>query len=205
MDRWQWEERAVENEKVRVESPLPDDELQGTSLIVRTAARGRLLASFSPQERHGLAALALSRLEKEGKPVGFTWDDVDIILHASAAIVDAANAGGLDEFKYLPMNHDVHFFRLAERIAALLPPRPEPPLHVDYALNERYAGYPVTQSGEPIPLGRERRTREYVRGCLLGGAVGDALGAPVEFRSLAQIRAHMGAPASRSSMRRMVA
>jgi ADP-ribosylglycohydrolase len=33
---------------------------------------------------------------------------------------------------------------------------------------------------------------DRVRGCLLGGAVGDALGAPVEFLSLAQIRAQFG-------------
>ena len=30
------------------------------------------------------------------------------------------------------------------------------------------------------------------RGCLLGGAVGDALGAPVEFLSLAQIEQQFG-------------
>jgi len=30
------------------------------------------------------------------------------------------------------------------------------------------------------------------RGCLLGGAVGDALGAPVEFLSLSRIRARYG-------------
>ncbi|HEY3507449.1 MAG TPA: ADP-ribosylglycohydrolase family protein [Actinocatenispora sp.] len=34
--------------------------------------------------------------------------------------------------------------------------------------------------------------RSRVRGCLLGGAIGDALGAPVEFRSLAEIRARCG-------------
>lgn len=34
--------------------------------------------------------------------------------------------------------------------------------------------------------------RDRVRGCLLGGAVGDALGAPVEFLSLAEIRATFG-------------
>jgi len=32
-----------------------------------------------------------------------------------------------------------------------------------------------------------------VRGCLLGGAIGDALGAPVEFISWPQIRANFGA------------
>lgn len=31
-----------------------------------------------------------------------------------------------------------------------------------------------------------------IRGCLLGGAVGDALGAPVEFLKLAEIRALYG-------------
>ncbi|GAA3210986.1 ADP-ribosylglycohydrolase family protein [Actinocorallia longicatena] len=30
--------------------------------------------------------------------------------------------------------------------------------------------------------------RERIRGCLLGGAIGDALGAPIEFQSLAEIR-----------------
>lgn len=34
--------------------------------------------------------------------------------------------------------------------------------------------------------------RDRYRGCLLGGAVGDALGAPVEFRSLAEIRRRYG-------------
>ncbi len=38
-----------------------------------------------------------------------------------------------------------------------------------------------------------RRDREHYRGCLLGGAVGDALGAPVEFMSLAEIRRQFGA------------
>jgi len=36
--------------------------------------------------------------------------------------------------------------------------------------------------------------RARMRGCLLGGAVGDALGAPVEFLSLAEIRARFGPP-----------
>jgi ADP-ribosylglycohydrolase len=37
------------------------------------------------------------------------------------------------------------------------------------------------------------RYRSRVRGCLMGGAVGDALGAPVEFLSLDRIRAEYGA------------
>jgi ADP-ribosylglycohydrolase len=43
----------------------------------------------------------------------------------------------------------------------------------------------------PAPLPAHRRR---FRGCLLGGAVGDALGAPVEFMSLAEIRAQFGRP-----------
>jgi ADP-ribosylglycohydrolase len=37
-----------------------------------------------------------------------------------------------------------------------------------------------------------RRDQAHLRGCLLGGAVGDALGEPVEFISLAEIRARYG-------------
>jgi ADP-ribosyl-[dinitrogen reductase] hydrolase len=50
------------------------------------------------------------------------------------------------------------------------------------------------QAGRPR-LGPDgtRRWRRFYRGCLLGGAVGDALGAPVEFLSLAAIRVRYGA------------
>ena len=37
-----------------------------------------------------------------------------------------------------------------------------------------------------------KRAKEHFRGCLLGGAVGDALGAPVEFLSLAEIKRRFG-------------
>jgi ADP-ribosyl-[dinitrogen reductase] hydrolase len=37
-----------------------------------------------------------------------------------------------------------------------------------------------------------RKTLEHFEGCLLGGAVGDALGAPVEFMTLEEIIAHFG-------------
>jgi hypothetical protein len=37
------------------------------------------------------------------------------------------------------------------------------------------------------------RPLERARGCLVGGAVGDAVGAPVEFLSLGQIRSQFGA------------
>ena len=41
-----------------------------------------------------------------------------------------------------------------------------------------------------IPV--DRKTRDRVRGCLLGGAVGDALGAPVEFMERSEIVARFG-------------
>ena len=37
-----------------------------------------------------------------------------------------------------------------------------------------------------------RRDAEHVAGCVLGGGVGDALGASVEFMSLEQIRSRFG-------------
>jgi len=39
---------------------------------------------------------------------------------------------------------------------------------------------------------RGGRTRSHFRGCLLGGAVGDALGAPIEFKKLGEIRSEFG-------------
>ena len=50
---------------------------------------------------------------------------------------------------------------------------------------------------EPAPDTRPQpapHLKRRYRGCLLGGAVGDALGAPVEFMSLAEIRAQFGRP-----------
>ena len=50
---------------------------------------------------------------------------------------------------------------------------------------------------EPAPDNRPQpapHLKRRYRGCLLGGAVGDALGAPVEFMSLAEIRAQFGRP-----------
>jgi hypothetical protein len=46
---------------------------------------------------------------------------------------------------------------------------------------------PSSSRRDPPPALKRR-----YRGCLLGGAVGDALGAPVEFMSLAEIRETFG-------------
>ncbi|MCK9488378.1 MAG: ADP-ribosylglycohydrolase family protein [Xanthomonadales bacterium] len=46
----------------------------------------------------------------------------------------------------------------------------------------------TTTRPQPVPPTRRQR----FRGCLLAGAIGDALGAPVEFFSLDQIHAHFG-------------
>jgi ADP-ribosylglycohydrolase len=48
---------------------------------------------------------------------------------------------------------------------------------------------PARAGAQPDP---DRRTLAHFRGCLLGGAVGDALGAPVEFLTRDQIRARYG-------------
>jgi len=39
---------------------------------------------------------------------------------------------------------------------------------------------------------RDRRTIEHFKGCLIGGAIGDAMGAPVEFMSFDQIKSNFG-------------
>jgi ADP-ribosyl-[dinitrogen reductase] hydrolase len=38
----------------------------------------------------------------------------------------------------------------------------------------------------------DKHDRDLARACLLGGAVGDALGAPIEFLKLSEIRAQFG-------------
>ena len=43
-----------------------------------------------------------------------------------------------------------------------------------------------------MSLGEQLRYSSKVRGCLIGGAIGDALGAPVEFWSLKQILEAVG-------------
>src|SRR5215813_6174737 len=53
---------------------------------------------------------------------------------------------------------------------------------------------PVSDSHSPPGADKagSRRTLEHFTGCLLGGAVGDALGAPVEFHSIHLIRNEYG-------------
>jgi ADP-ribosylglycohydrolase len=47
-------------------------------------------------------------------------------------------------------------------------------------------------NAQPLTRTQAEAYRSRVRGCLAGGAIGDALGAPVEFMSLEQIRAQCG-------------
>jgi ADP-ribosylglycohydrolase len=44
----------------------------------------------------------------------------------------------------------------------------------------------------PVAEPTSRRTRDHFRACLLSGAIGDALGAPIEFLSLSEIRSTFG-------------
>ena len=54
--------------------------------------------------------------------------------------------------------------------------------------------YPVTESVlEGVGLLMiNKRTIEHFKGCIIGGAIGDALGAPIEFMSIDQIRSDFG-------------
>lgn len=53
----------------------------------------------------------------------------------------------------------------------------------------------MSETGRPVHAAQTpgvRALRSRYRGCLLGGAVGDALGAPVEFMRDAEIRSRFG-------------
>src|SRR5579884_350208 len=65
--------------------------------------------------------------------------------------------------------------------------------------HRRAMAEPGSQADEVVPApaltGREpgsRRTPSHFTGCLLGGAVGDALGAAIEFATLSEIRREFG-------------
>lgn len=65
-------------------------------------------------ERHALAALCL-----HGQPFGFTWDDVDRLLVAADRDEETVSYMGGGSYRS-------KFRSIAERIAALLPPREGP-------------------------------------------------------------------------------
>ena len=66
-------------------------------------------------------------------------------------------------------------------------------------LASRYGGRPLPPQEHavrewlaPTALPKDAVYRSRVRGCLLGGAIGDALGAPIEFMRLSEIRSQFG-------------
>lgn len=63
---------------------------------------------------HALAALAL-----HDQPFGFTWEDVDLLLRAAGAVEQES----ADCPVFAPSEVPASFRELADRIAALLPPR----------------------------------------------------------------------------------
>jgi len=54
-----------------------------------------------------------------------------------------------------------------------------------------------TGTASQLPDQEDGEVRARFLGCLLGGAVGDALGAPVEFMSIEEIRVKFGRPGIR--------
>lgn len=72
-----------------------------------------------------------------------------------------------------------------QRVRAVRPHAIETAAQEKYVLNAKPGVAHVTDSPD-----LEMRSR--IRGCLLGGAIGDALGAPVEFITHASIKAHFG-------------
>jgi len=89
--------------------------------------------------------------------------------------------------------------RTGSVLAALLMSRGMPMEHALLALRERCDAAPLPAQVKALRAwaadraqGSQPTRRDRVRGCLLGGAIGDALGAPVEFDSLAEIRRKFG-------------
>ncbi len=70
---------------------------------------------------------------------------------------------------------------------------------IEWLAASRYGGRPLPSQEHavrewlaPTTLPQDAVYRSRVRGCLLGGAIGDALGAPIEFMGLSEIRSHFG-------------
>ncbi len=80
-----------------------------------------------------------------------------------------------------------HITAILRRLAAL---RAEAPASTEEARQDARVAKSHLAPGPDKPGGR--RTLDHFTGCLLGGAVGDALGAPVEFRSIHAIRSEYG-------------
>ena len=96
---------------------------------------------------------------------------------------------------------DAALARLAELWPQMAKARVRPHTPETEEQREYIRSWREPPAGEPRRAGEvgrsmprpSRRDRDHLRGCLLGGAVGDALGAPVEFLSLARIRSRFGA------------
>jgi hypothetical protein len=96
--------------------PKPNDEVfvEGDNICV-VSDSGRVSAGY---DRHALAALCL-----HGQPFGFTWEDVDLLVQL----------GGYEAPGFSPHYEDGRLLphpavkSLADRIAALLPPREQHP------------------------------------------------------------------------------
>lgn len=71
-----------------------------------------------PMNRHALAARAL-----HGQPFGFTWEDVEVLRIAARHEYNEARRGMGDTYDPLLAHGARRIESIADRIAALLPPR----------------------------------------------------------------------------------
>ncbi len=117
--------------------------------------------------------------------------DADTVAALTGTLVGALHGEGgfpspwLDELEYVEELRSLGDRLLALAVPSLPPDRGAPPGDRPASENE----VPSAASGTaPWPPGRSDR----ILGCLLGGAVGDALGAPIEFSTLSEIRSQYG-------------
>lgn len=116
---------------------------------------------------------AIHALESDRKHA-FSWADVDIVLGALQVMASPNAAEEADSASFVPTNWDSYLWHTAEKIASLLPPRDEPPHEgIGYGVNQELATYEVGGDGKPWRPDHLSSKATRVRGCLLGGVVGD--------------------------------
>jgi ADP-ribosylglycohydrolase len=120
------------------------------------------------------------------------WENPEAVAEADSAtlrklLIVFARGERFCEGHWAEMFRIGHIAAILKRIAAL---RAETPASTEEAGHAMHVAESRLTSGADKPS--SRRSLEHFTGCLLGGAVGDALGAPVEFHSIHAIRSEYG-------------
>ena len=111
-------------------------------------------------------------------------DDDAIGPHAWPSLTSGDERGGTP-IPITPRTSDAEIERavaeLIESMETTVTEEDDEPEHADRQDSAAVTATTIESAAEPEHVGPPRRDRTHVRGCLLGGAIGDALGAPIEF------------------------